>query len=147
MSVRTLTRDDLQAWWQLRSELWPDCSDIDNQRDTQVLLQDAHKNAVFLYDAPDGTVKGFLEARLREYAEDCETSPVGFIEGWYVVPEARGSGIGRSLVEAAEKWAMSKGCTEMASDAVIDNIGSHAAHRALGYEEVERIVCFRKPLV
>ena len=35
---------------------------------------------------------------------------------------------------------------EMASDAWLVNDGSIAAHLALGYEEVERVVNFRKAL-
>jgi aminoglycoside 6'-N-acetyltransferase I len=38
------------------------------------------------------------------------------------------------------------GYTEIASDAELDNAAGIAAHRALGYEEVERIVCFRRSL-
>jgi len=38
------------------------------------------------------------------------------------------------------------GFTEMGSDAELDNAEGIAAHRAVGYEEVERIVCFRRPL-
>jgi aminoglycoside 6'-N-acetyltransferase I len=34
----------------------------------------------------------------------------------------------------------------MASDCEIDNAVSFRAHTALGYEEVERIICFRKAL-
>jgi aminoglycoside 6'-N-acetyltransferase I len=50
------------------------------------------------------------------------------------------------LVAAAEDWAREQRCTEMASDALIDNALSHTAHRHIGYEEIERIVCFRKSL-
>jgi aminoglycoside 6'-N-acetyltransferase I len=35
----------------------------------------------------------------------------------------------------------------MASDTEVENTLSQAAHHRLGYEEVERIVCFRKDLV
>ena len=34
----------------------------------------------------------------------------------------------------------------MASDARIENVDSQAAHKALGYEEVDRCVHFRKAL-
>ena len=54
---------------------------------------------------------------------------------------------GRRLIEAAEQWAQSRGCTEMGSDAEIANTLSHRAHAALGYEEVERVVSFAKRLV
>ena len=52
----------------------------------------------------------------------------------------------RTLVEAAEAHARKAGYREIASDADIANLASQAAHRALGYEEMERIVCFRRSL-
>ena len=35
---------------------------------------------------------------LREYAEDCLTSPVGYLEGIYVVPELRGHGVHQGAI-------------------------------------------------
>ena len=93
-----------------------------------------------------GRVVGFAEISRRNYAEGCETSPVGFLEGWYVVPAWRRRGVGRAVVQEAEAWARSLGCTEFASDALAENSVSAAAHLALGFEEVEVIRCFRKPL-
>ena len=87
---------------------------------------------------------GFLEARVRNYAEGCSGSRIGYIEGWYVEPALRRQGLGGQLVQAAEHWARELGLSEMASDCEIDNAVSFRAHTALGYEEVERIICFRK---
>jgi aminoglycoside 6'-N-acetyltransferase I len=69
---------------------------------------------------------------------------VAYLEGWYVVPEARRRGVGRALVESAEDWGRAQGCTEFASDALLDNDVSAAAHRALGFAETVQIRCFRK---
>ena len=60
--------------------------------------------------------------------------------------DLRRSGAGRALMDAAEEWAREHGYAEIASDALLDNEVSHAAHRALGFEEVERSVHFRKAL-
>jgi aminoglycoside 6'-N-acetyltransferase I len=46
----------------------------------------------------------------------------------------------------AEAWTRGQGCTELASDTWLDNAGSQLAHRALGFEVVDRCVNFRKPL-
>src|SRR5258708_2687361 len=80
---------------------------------------------------PEGGLCGFLEAALRSRADGCETTPVGYIEGWYVDPDVRRRGIGRALVEAAEAWAKSQGCRQMASDAELWNDVSHQVHGAL----------------
>jgi GNAT superfamily N-acetyltransferase len=89
---------------------------------------------------------GFLELGERAYAEGCESSPVAFIEGWYVDGDLRNQGVGRALVAAAEKWARRRGYQEMGSDLVLGNDISLNAHLALGFKEVERLVALAKKL-
>jgi aminoglycoside 6'-N-acetyltransferase I len=90
---------------------------------------------------------GFIEVAMRSHADGCSpTRPVGFVEGWFVRESFRKQGIGRKLMRAAEEWARSQRCIEMASDALIENQGSHAAHKALGFEVVDHCVHFRKGL-
>ena len=102
--------------------------------------------AVFIAERDDGTPCGFVEVGTRSYAEGCESSPVPYIEAWYVDPDVRRGGVGRALLAAAEDWARSLGYREIASDALLDNVVSHRAHLGSGYSEVERIVVFRKTL-
>lgn len=91
-------------------------------------------------------VLGFTEISIRPYAEGCRTNRVAYLEGWFVVPQARNAGVGRALVAGAEDWARSQGCTEFASDADPGNDASTAAHRALGFADVGLVRCFRKDL-
>ncbi len=71
---------------------------------------------------------------------------MGYIEGIFVHPEYRQDAVGRALVAAAEVWAIEQGCTEMASDRQLGNQSSGSFHEALGFEEAERLVCYRKSL-
>ena len=41
---------------------------------------------------------------------------------------------------------MGQGCTEFGFDALVDNLESEAAHKALGFAQIEQIRCFLKPL-
>lgn len=134
------------AWRDMRAELWPNLDPAENAAECLEMVDRRARFPVFVALDPDGKAAGFAEARLRDYGEGCETSPVGYLEGWYVRPEWRRRGAGRALVEAAENWARLQGAVEMGSDTEIGNAGSEVAHRALGYRETGRIICFRKPL-
>jgi aminoglycoside 6'-N-acetyltransferase I len=101
---------------------------------------------VFVAERVDGSIAGFVEVGARPYADGCETSPVGYIEAWYVDADVRRTGYGAALLAAAEDWARARGYREMASDSQLDNEISHAAHRNSGYDEVDRVVQFRKRL-
>jgi aminoglycoside 6'-N-acetyltransferase I len=125
--------------------LLPDESPEDYEADMRA-LQLRGDAAVFVAERPDRSVCGYVEVGSRNYADGCDTSPVGYIEAWYVDPDVRRSGYGRALLEAAESWARSRGYSEIASDALLDNTVSYAAHIHSGYSEVERIVQFRKSL-
>ena len=132
------------AYCRLRNELWPMGAAV-CEREALAILNDS-RWAVFAARLANGTVAGFLEVNLREYAEGAESSPVGFWEGVYVSAEYRRQGIGAALIRAGEQWALSRGCTEVASDAQIDNSASITLHQRMGYTEVERQVCFLKRL-
>jgi len=146
MSARIVPAERLpDAWAALRVRLWPDLDLADSR--AEIEAQDGNTDgAAFIALSEDGTPAGFVELSLRGYAEGCEGAPVPYVEGWYVEPALRGRGIGRMLVATAEAWARERGFRELASDTQLDNTDSQAAHGALGFQEVERIVVFRKPL-
>lgn len=147
MNVRPLEQRDLSAWTALRIALWP-------EEDAAELAMEAAGHfgsrevarLVLVCEETSGRVVGMIEVDLRSTAEGCLTSPVPYVEGWYVLPDVRTLGVGRQLVEAVERWARAQGYAELASDALLDNEISRAAHGALGFEEASRIVCFRKDL-
>jgi aminoglycoside 6'-N-acetyltransferase I len=88
-----------------------------------------------------------VEAAKRiDYVNGATSSPVAFLEGLYVEPKWRRRGVARALVESVVAWALQQNLSELASDSLIDNAPAHAAHRALGFEETERVVYFRRPL-
>lgn len=145
--VRRVSREDAPAWLRMREALWPDETGP-HATEIQQFFAGTLSMPLAVLIAGDDSEKplGFAELSIRHYAEDCVTDRVAYLEGWYVVPEARRRGIGRALVSAAEVWARAQGCTEFASDALLDNESSAAAHRALGFVETVQIRCFRKEL-
>jgi aminoglycoside 6'-N-acetyltransferase I len=131
----------------MRVELWPGPRD-EHAREIAQFFDGHLRNllAVLIAHDREARILGFAELSIRPYAEGCTTDRVGYLEGWYVRPEARGRGIGRALVAAAEDWARSQGCSEFASDTQPDNDESVAAHLALGFVDRGLIHCFSKTL-
>ena len=144
--VRPVTPFDAGAWLRMRCALWPEGSESEHRAEVERFFAGTLREplATLLAVNPAGDAVGFAELSIRTYAEDCLTDHVAYLEGWYVVPDARRQGVGKALVRAAEDWARTQGCTEFASDALIDNHVSAAAHRALGFQETVQIRCFRK---
>lgn len=148
MQIRPVTVADSAAWLKLRQALWPEgASDHAFEIASYFAGRLREPLQVLLAFEDTGTPVGFAELSIRSQAEGCDTDTVAYLEGWYVIPEARQKGAGRALVQAAEQWAREEGCSEFASDTLLDNEVSAAAHRALGFTEIVQIRCFRKSLI
>jgi aminoglycoside 6'-N-acetyltransferase I len=149
--IRPARPADAPALAALCFALWPDSPLAEHAQEVEAKLAGQARSTLplvcFTAEAQDGTLIGFVETGLRSHADGCDPAqPVGFLEGWYVAPDFRRQGIGRRLVAAAEAWARSQGCVEMASDTWIDHDLSQRAHAALGFEAIDRCVHFRKLL-
>lgn len=98
-------------------------------------------------EADGNTPVGFAEVSIRtDHVSGTSSSPVPYLEGWYVAPRYRGTGVGRELLSYIEGWSRRNGYREIASDAEIDNDSAIEAHLHLGFKEIDRTVSFVKPL-
>jgi len=143
---RRLPADDSE-WLRMRRALWPELGERDQRDDMTACL--ARLDAIVLVAARNtgGRLAGFAEVGARSIADGCETSPVAYLEGWYVDGDARRHGVGTALLRAAEAWAQEQGFREFASDAELENVAAQQAHQALGFREVERSVLYVKALL
>ena len=135
------------GWLELRLALWPDATADDHRGYMAIsLAQPERYLQLMVYDERRQPL-GFIEGSIRsDYVNGTASSPVGFVEGVYVVPAWRRKGIARRLFAAIGDWALARGCRELASDALLDNEVSQRAHLALGFRETERVVYFARPL-
>src|SRR4051794_24125164 len=137
MQIRRWQQGDDAEWLRMRCALWP--GDPVAHQEEMAQLAARTEEVVLVAVRPDGSgLAGFAEVGTRPYADGCDTSPVAYLEGWYVDADVRRQGIGAALVRAAEAWAREHGYREFASDALLDNVESQQAHEALGFVEVER---------
>ena len=112
------------------------------------LIQDLVKKDIAIFVCYlKNEIIAFAQCQLRyDYVEGTNSSPVGYLEGIYVEPMYRKQGIAKKLLEECEKWSLKKGCTEFASDCELNNSISFNFHLSVGFEEANRIICFRKKL-
>ena len=144
ITLRRVMQEDKTEWFRMRKGIWPDVPDNYMTFDMDRLLANVDYFVIFACDG-DRPI-GLTEAGIRDYGEGCETSPVGYLEGWFVQEEYRGKRIAGLMTQAAENWMREKGCTEVASDTWLDNEPSIRAHVNMGYHEVERLIHFVKRL-
>jgi aminoglycoside 6'-N-acetyltransferase I len=149
--IRLAQLSDHEQLLRQRLALWPNASPEEHAQELTLILEGnpplTMPLIILVAETGDRKILGFLEVDLRSHADGCNPSqPVGYIEGWYVDENHRQRGIAKKLLAAAEDWARSQGCVEIASDTWIDNEISQRVHEALGYQVVDRCVHYRKAL-
>ena len=150
MHIREIQAGDRAEWLRLLLALYAGSRESDHAPIVDAFMEERGcqwlvPSAVFVCERPGPALCGFLELSVRNYAEGC-VGPAPCIESWYVEPGARGTGIGRRLVQAAEQWALARGFDTLASDAELGNTQGHRAHEAVGFVEEERVVHYRKKI-
>ncbi len=150
MKITPYTTNHLPAWLTMRAALFHD-------EDPKLLQEEVHQitksntlksqpfQCLLAFDDSDLPI-GFIELTIRSSAEDCMTSPVLYIEGWYVDPSHQGTGTGRALMNAAFDWGRANNCKEAASDTRPSNTSATEAHQSLGFEDAGIIQCLRRTI-
>ena len=147
--VREAKPADGPSWLAMRASLWPEDEAGEHREEVRRYFAGEFPRGpwvVLLAEDAEGPVLGFAEVSTRPYAEGCRSTRVAYLEGWFVLPEARQRGVGKALIREAERWGRAQGCTEFASDAEVDNEVSRLAHGAVGFTDVGMVRCFRKDL-
>lgn len=143
--VKRVTKEEVEVVVVLALMLWPNHTKEELLDDFNVLIKEDNAMLFLAYDK-DSPI-GFAQCQLRfDYVEGTESSPVGYLEGIYVIEEYRNQGIAKGLCLAGEDWAREKGCTEFGSDIEIHNIDSYNFHLKVGFKEANRVICFTKKI-
>lgn len=141
--IKRVTKEDAVTLAKLAIQMWDEnvLEELAEEFAEMVSSEDA---ACFIKYVGEEPV-GFAQCQLRrDYVEGTETSPVGYLEGIFVAEKFRQAGFAKELLQECERWAKKKGCTEFASDCELDNTDSFKFHMAMGFEEANRVICFKK---
>ena len=146
MKINRITRKDFKDWQMLASQLWPTNSPSEMKKILTDTLSSSKEEGFIARDNA-GEAIAFMNLSLRyDYVPGAKRRPIAYLEGIYVKEAYRKQGIATCLIRHAEEWALENHCIELASDALIDNIDSHKFHMNMGFQEVERVVAFVKPI-
>ena len=143
--IKKATINDCNILAQLAINMWYNNTIEDLTNDFKNILTSFDKVCFIKYI--DNEPIGFAECSKRsDYVEGTKSSPVGYLEGIFILENYRLNGFAKQLLEYCESWAKEEGCIEFASDCEVINHESLAFHKALGFVEVNRIVCLKKDI-
>jgi GNAT superfamily N-acetyltransferase len=134
ISIRPTQPSDLPAIAALLGELGYPASVDDLPSRLERLQHDGHSGAYVATRDPD--VVGL--ATVHTFAVVHAATPVALLTSLVVAESARGQGVGRRLVDAAETWAREKGCARIIVTTAEHRSGAHAFYQSLGWEYTGR---------
>ena len=152
MIIFPYSPEDFDVWFFLAYKLYPNMDATELRKLLMTVKDKPHQQIYFAGLSPadeSSTIKkmpiAYIRVTLRhDYVEGASSSPTCYIEGIYVEPAHRKSGIARKLFQAAELWAKSKGCIEIGSDTWVDNLVARKFHIGVGFEEDDVLVHYIK---
>ena len=107
------------------------------------LIRHPRFGVVLIAETPAGEVVGWLHVSVTPLLEVPLRAEVN---GLIVAEGQRSSGSGAKLLQAAEAWAKSKGCTSMSVRSNVVRDRAHAFYLRNGYEHYKTQKAFRKAL-
>lgn len=95
---------DVSILAHLAIRMWQDSTISDLEHEFEQIINS--NNAVVFMNFIDVNPIGFAQCQLRtDYVEGTETSPVGYLEGIFILEEYRNKGYAKELLSACENWA------------------------------------------
>jgi len=145
ISIRKATAADVEALVPLLADLFSIEADfrpdVERQRRGLALLLAAPAQSLVLVAERGGEVVGMVTVQL--VVSTAEGALSGLLEDMVVAPAARGRGIGRRLLEAAEGWTRERGATRLQLLADRENGPALRFYERMGWRGT-RLVCLRR---
>jgi len=101
------------------------------------------RGCVLVAEDASGTVAGWLHVAIGASLTD---EACAEIRGLVVTASARGNGLGRDLLHAAEAWAHAHGCACMRVRSRVEREGAHRFYERAGYVRAKTQAVFAKPV-
>ena len=141
VTLRLATPGDAEAVGELSQQLgYPMAADLVRSR--LAMLTVAPDHAIIVAEL-EGAMCGWVHAHVQQSLVGGER---GAILGLVVSGEFRRRGIGRLLMDEAERWVRGRGLDEIVLRSNVQRSESHAFYPAVGYEQFRTQAVYRKRL-
>jgi len=141
MKILEASDSNFKAWLGLRKLLWPGADEM-HVGEMRAIL-DSDTQIAFLMFSSDDQPVGFIEGAI--YLNPSQD--YGYVEGWYVLPDFRGQGLGGELLGALEGWFLHQAISLSLSDTIPAQYPlSPEAHARYGYREYATMKIYIKQL-
>jgi GNAT superfamily N-acetyltransferase len=94
------------------------------------------ENVILVTIGDDGGILGVIG--LHSFPTLHAAAPVCYITALVVAAAARGRGIGRRMLEAADAWARERGCSRIVVTSAERRVDAHAFYERSGFERTGR---------
>ena len=142
MTIREMRSSDAGPVAVLTTELGYPATEADIARRYN-RIKDKPEAQLFVAEDTQGNVVGWIHLQVTYLLE---SDPRAEIWGLVVSAKARGSGVGRRLVEAGEAWAVAQGLKVVVVRSNRVRVHAHGFYEHLGYIVTKTQNAFRKSL-
>lgn len=112
-TIRDVEPSDASEWLKMRRALWPGDDDAHAAEISLFFQGTSPEPQHVLFAELHDTTVGFAELSIRDDIPGFVGQSVAYVEGLYVVPSLRATGISRSLLRASQDWARRKLCVAL----------------------------------
>ena len=139
--IRAMAATDIPAAGKLLSQLGYEMNTGEVERRYNA-VKERGDHAVFVAEE-DGRIIGFLHLYERPAFDK---PPEVIVQAIVVDQRSRGTGIGKTIMSMAERWASERGFSSIALTSNISRSGAHLFYNRLGYKIEATSHLFRKQL-
>lgn len=143
--IDKVSREHFPVWKRMRQELYSGLDPDFHDGEMEWIASSGEAECYLAFDEK-GTPIGMMELSLRNVVDGCIGGPVGYVEGIYLEPDHRRAGLGSELMKFATERFLARGCSDMATDAEIDNVDAQEFYRNVGFTESWRVVGFTRSI-
>ena len=140
--IRTMAPTDIAPARALLSQLGYDMN-TEEVRQRYGAITEKHDHAIFV-----GEEDGRVVALLHLYERPAfDKPPEAIVQAIVVDHNLRGTGIGKTMMDVAERWASERGFSSIALTSSVSRSDAHSFYNRLGYKAEATSHLFRKKLV